>query len=121
MYSQYQIAYFYGPLQVVEASFLHKTLPVANPSMVERETRGQKDNTKWFDTMRRNRISSSTFGRVCKRKDNMSQESFVRELVDGKDNSHIPAVKYGTGNESNAARAYANYMQPLQILDCGVV
>ncbi len=56
--------------------------------------------------MRRNRIGSSNFGRVCKRKDNMSQESLVRELVNGKDISHIPAVKYGIENESNAASIY---------------
>ena len=88
--------------------------------MIEGETRGQKDNAKWFD-MRKNRISSSNFGRVCKRKDNISQEKLVSELVNGKDISHIPAVKYGIDNESNAVSIYANYMQPLQILDCGVV
>ncbi len=119
-YSQYEIVSYYGPLQVEEESFIHETLPIVNPAVVEGETRGQKDNIKWFD-MRRNRISSSNFGRVCKRKDNMSQESFVRELVNGKDISHIPAVKYGIDNESNAASIYADYMQPLQILDCGVV
>ena len=51
----------------------------------------------------------------------LSQEKMVRELVNRKDISHIPAVKYGIDNESNAAGIYANYMQPLQILDCGVV
>ena len=46
----------------------------------------------------------------------------VRELVNRKDISHIPAVKYGVDNESNnAASTYANYMHPLQILNCGVV
>jgi hypothetical protein len=70
--------------------------------------------------MRKNRISSSNFGRVCKRKDNILQEKLVSELVNGKDISHIPAVKYGIDNESNAASIYANYMQSLHILDCGV-
>ena len=119
-YSQYQVVSFYGPLKVEEDTFIHEALPVENPAVVERETRGQKDNAKWFD-MRRNRISSSNFGRVCKRKDNMSQEKMVRESVNRKDISHIPAVKYGIDNESNAASTYANYMQPLQTLDCGVV
>ena len=58
---------------------------------------------------------------MCKDKDNVSQESVVRELVNAKDISHIPAVKYGIDNESLAASTYAKYMQPLQILDCGVV
>ena len=107
-------------MQAEEDSFIHETLPVRNPTMIEGETRGQKDNAKWFD-MRKNRISSSNFGRVCKHKDNISQEKLVSELVNGKDISHIPAVKYGIDNESNAASIYANYMQPLQIRDCGVV
>jgi hypothetical protein len=117
-YSEYQTDSYYGPLQAEEDSFIHETLPVRNPTMIEGETRGQKDNAKWSD-MRKNRISSSNFGRVCKRKDNISQEKLVSELVNGKDISHIPAVKYGIDNESNAASIY--YMQPLQILDCGVV
>ena len=107
-------------MKVEEDTFTHETLPVENLAVVERETRGQKDNAKWFD-VRRNRISSSNFGPVCKLKDNISQEKMVRELVNRKDISHIPAVKYGIDNESNAASIYANYMQPLQILDCGVV
>ena len=36
----------------------------------------------------------------------------LRELANGKDISHIPAVKYGIDNESNAASIYADYMQP---------
>ena len=97
-------------MKVEEVTFIHEALPVENPAVVESETRGQKDNAKWFD-MRRNIISSSNFWRVCKLKDNMSQEKMVRELVNKKNISHIPTAKYGIDNKSNAASMYANYMQ----------
>ncbi|CAB3993641.1 ac transposable element-derived 4 [Paramuricea clavata] len=92
-YSEYQTVSYYEPLQAEEDSFIHETLPVTNATMIEGETRGQKDNAKWFD-MRKNRVSSSNFGQVCKRKDNISQEKLVSQLVNGKDISHIPAVNW---------------------------
>ena len=40
-YSQYQVVSYYGPLQIEEESFIHETLRIVNPAVIEEKTRGQ--------------------------------------------------------------------------------
>ena len=64
------------PLSYQEDRFISR-LTVPNPSLIERETRGQSNNPLWFQS-RRLRLTSSDFGLVCNRKLNISQTKFVQ-------------------------------------------
>ena len=57
------------PLSYLEDWFISH-LKVPNPSLIERETRGQGNNPFWFQS-RRLRLTSSNFGLVCNRKLNI--------------------------------------------------
>lgn len=61
---------------------------------LEIETRGQSNNTKWFEA-RRNRLTCSNFGLVYKRKANLNHSKFVENnIIKSRDISHVPAVRY---------------------------
>ena len=62
------------PLSYQEDRFISH-LKVANPSLIERETRGQSNNPCDF------KLTSSNFGLVCNRKLNISQTKFVQKFA----------------------------------------
>ena len=98
---------------------------IDNPSSVEKDTQGQSNNPLWF-SIRKNRLTSSNFGVVCKRKLNISQNIFVENtLLSKKDLSNVPAIKYGIANEAKAAKRYNEYMNAsghnVITLECGVI
>ena len=96
------------PLSHQEARFISH-LKVPNPYLIERETRGQSNSPLRFHS-RRLRLTSSSFGLVCKRKLNISQTRFVQNnLLSPKDLSNLPAIRYGISNETKAANKYAEY------------
>ena len=112
------------PLSYQEDRFISH-LNVPNPSLIERETRGQSNNPLWFQS-RRLRLTSSNFGLVCNRKLNISQTKFVQKnLLSPKDLSNVPSIRYGISNEAKAANKYAEYMtgigHDVQVLECGLV
>ena len=114
---------FTGPLSTEAEAFL-QNLSVSNPSEVESTTRGQSDNPAWFST-RKNRLTRSNFGVICKCKKALSQEKCVRStLLNQKDIAHLPAIQYGLSNESTAVGTYLEYMKythPVTVLECGTV
>jgi len=100
-------------------------LKVTDPSLTEQDTRGQSNNPLWHN-IRKNRITSSNFGLVCKRRTTLPQTKFVNNnLLFSKDISHIQSIKYGISNESKAVEKYVEYMRAcgnnVQALECGVV
>ena len=68
-----------------------KSLVIDYPLVVEQNTREQCNNPFWLN-MRKNRLTSSNFGAVCKRKSNM-HDKFLKETL-LKDLSNVPAIKY---------------------------
>lgn len=63
---------------------------------LEKDTIGQTSCALWFNE-RRKRLTASNFHRVINRKDGF--EMLAAELLNPKDISHIPAVKYGRDME----------------------
>ncbi len=104
-------------------SFL-ESLVIDDPLVIEQNTRGQCDNPTWFN-MRKNRLTSSNFGAVCKRKSN-THDKFIKEtLLNPKDISNVPPVKYGLENEMKAAQIYEKNMtssrNQITLMQCGTI
>lgn len=97
------------PLNFEESHFIDK-LQVNNPSEIEINTRGQSDNSLWFN-IRKHRLTSSNFGLVCKRKTGINQKNFVNTLLTNKDLSNVTSINYGKTNEDKAADKYVDYMK----------
>ena len=99
-----------------------KSLVIDDPLVVEQNTRGQCNNPVWFN-MRKNRLTSSNFGAVCKRKSNM-HDKFLKETL-LKDLFNVPAIKYGLENETKAAKIYEKNMKSLRntiiLMQCGTI
>jgi hypothetical protein len=113
-----------GPHNPDRSSFLEK-LKVDDPSEIEQKTIGQSTNPTWF-SMRQNRLTSSNFGVICKRKKGKSHEHFVRAtLLNQSDISNVPSIKYGIENESKAADIYENTLactrNEVKVMQCGTV
>jgi hypothetical protein len=123
-HSHVPLSMYAGPHNPDRCSFLQK-LEVDDPSEIEQKTIGQSTNPTWF-SMRKNRLTSSNFGVVCKRKKGKSHEHFVRAtLLNQSDISNVPSVKYGIENEAKAADIYENTMacirNEVKVMQCGTV
>lgn len=60
-------------------AFLEK-LNNDDPIIVELETQDQSRNLKWFE-YRRNKLTASNFGRICKRRRNTKTDSILKTLL----------------------------------------
>lgn len=68
---------------------------------IEFETRNQIDNQKWF-VERRNRLTASNFGKVCKMRSNTSCKNTVHDILYGNVNTN--AMNYGKQYEEIGIR-----------------
>ncbi|XP_039343718.1 uncharacterized protein LOC120371697 [Mauremys reevesii] len=96
---------------------------------VERETRGQRDNPKWYE-WRENRITASVAPRIanCKFVNGKSSEvpqSYLKDVVSSGSKMQTPAMSWGTRNEKKAVQAYEELQsrrtgRSVKVEDCGL-
>ncbi|XP_053930903.1 uncharacterized protein LOC128853081 [Cuculus canorus] len=96
---------------------------------VEKETRGQQSNPKWYE-WRENRITASVAPRIANSKfangktDEVPQ-SYLKAVVSSSNKVQTPAMSWGVRNEKAAVRAYEQLKsqavgKPVQVEDCGL-
>lgn len=72
---------------------------------IEELTRLQSDNDMWF-VERRQRITASIAGRICKLRDSTDNTATLRELLGHTRTVNTPAVRHGRDHENDAIKAY---------------
>ncbi|XP_075013353.1 uncharacterized protein LOC142085387 [Calonectris borealis] len=96
---------------------------------VEKETRGQRSNPKWYE-WRENRITASVAPRIANSKfangktDEVPQ-SYLKAVVSSSPGVQTPAMSWGLRNEEKAVRAYEQLKsqavgKPVRVEDCGL-
>ncbi|XP_029884097.1 uncharacterized protein LOC115347169 [Aquila chrysaetos chrysaetos] len=96
---------------------------------VEKETRGQRSNPKWYE-WRENRITASVAPRIANSKfangktDKVPQ-SYLKAVVSSSPGVQTPAMSWGLRNEKAAVRAYEQLKsqavgKPVRVDDCGL-
>uniref|UniRef100_A0A8C8RJF9 YqaJ viral recombinase domain-containing protein n=1 Tax=Pelusios castaneus TaxID=367368 RepID=A0A8C8RJF9_9SAUR len=96
---------------------------------VERETRGQRDNPKWYE-WRENRITASVAPRIANSKfvNGKSSEvpqSYLKAVVSSGSRVQTPAMSWGIRNEKRAVQAYEALQsrrvgRPVKVEECGL-
>ncbi|XP_005484912.1 uncharacterized protein LOC135451752 [Zonotrichia leucophrys gambelii] len=95
---------------------------------VEKETRGQRENPKWYE-WRENRITASVAPKIANSKFANSKtdevpKSYLKEVVGSGSKVQTPAMSWGIRNEKVAVEAYKQKLQkggkPVQVEDCGL-
>lgn len=83
---------------------------------IEFDTRSQANNNKWF-IERRNRLTASNFGKVCKMRPSTSCKALVHNILYG--NPQTNAMEYGKLSEELALKKLEEQIQkPIQ--KCGL-
>jgi len=87
---------------------------------LEFDTREQSSSSKWF-AERRNRLTASDFGKICKMRQTTSCRNAVfSKLYNSSGNINEPiACKYGKDMESAAIKSFENKMG-VQVNRCGL-
>jgi len=70
---------------------------------IEQSTIGQRDNPLWYE-YRKGRITASAVGPIIRRK--QLDGEFIKQCMDPKDISGIPAIQWGVRNEEKARSDY---------------
>ncbi|KAG6924630.1 alk-exo [Chelydra serpentina] len=112
-----------------KASKFSSLLTTEDVVKVERETRGQRDNPKWYE-WRENRITASVAPRIANSKfvNGKSSEvpqSYLKAVVSSGSKVQTPAMSWGTRNEKRAVQAYEELQsrrtgRPVKVEDCGL-
>ena len=92
------------------------TLTFSDCIQIEKETRGQTNNPKWFKERER-RLTSSNFGKIIKRKS--ITEKFIKCLIKPASFTSEP-TSYGKNNETNAIQNYIKRTGN-HVHDCGII
>mgnify|MGYP005950799817 CR=1 FL=1 len=96
------------------------TTSLQDAEKIEKETVDQANCELWFKE-RRDRLTASQFGKICKRKKNVN-EIFLRNIFPSSNKTFsTSATSYGKGNENSAKRKYLESFQERHIHDCGLV
>ncbi|XP_050758562.1 uncharacterized protein LOC127020142 [Gymnogyps californianus] len=96
---------------------------------VEKETRGQWSNPKWYE-WRENRITASVAPRIANSKFANGKtaevpQSYLKAVVSSRPGVQTPAMSWGVRNEKVAVQAYEQLKsqavgKPVQVEDCGL-
>jgi YqaJ-like viral recombinase domain len=100
------------------------TVTLIEQQLIEKETRGQASNSRWFEE-RRQRLTASNFGEVCKRR--APPGPLVKRILYSV-NFTSAAIEWGKEHESTAITAYEkamnvkyNFAEPLfEVHPCGL-
>lgn len=104
--------------QIKKHEFIQQiTLSEASKIILEHETRDQAHNQKWFSE-RRNRLTASNFGKICKMRPQTSCKSTVHNILYS--NTTTKAMEYGKNTEEIALK-YLEKEIGKQIKQCGLV
>lgn len=96
------------------------TTSLRDAEKIEKGTVDQANCELWFKE-RRDRLTASQLGEICKRKKNVN-EIFLRNIFPSSNNTFsTSATSYGKGNENSAKRKYLESFQERHIHDCGLV
>jgi len=99
-----------------KAEFM-KSLTLCKKTL-EYETRNQYDSQTWF-TERRNRLSASNFGKICKMRSNTSCKNTVFEILYNTNNTKTNAIEYGKKSEVMAIKTLEKIIKK-PIEKCGL-
>ncbi|XP_068001253.1 uncharacterized protein [Melanerpes formicivorus] len=96
---------------------------------VEKETRGQRSNPKWYE-WRENRITASVAPRIANSKfangkTDEVPKSYLKAVVSSSPGIQTPAMSWGLRNEKAAVQAYEQLKsqavgKPVRVEDCGL-
>ena len=87
---------------------------------IEKETVSQANCELWYKE-RRERLTASQFGKVCKRK-KVVNEVFLKDIFPVSSKSFTSsATTYGKANEKAAKKKYLEFFQERHIHDCGLI
>lgn len=96
---------------------------------MEKETRGQRSNPKWYE-WRENRITASVAPRIANSKfangkTDEVPKSYLKAVVSPNPGVQTPAMSWGLRNEKVAVQAYEQLKsqavgKPVQVEDCGL-
>ena len=78
----------------------------AEARSLEMKTRGQAKSALWHDA-RSTRLTSSMFGRICKRTDRTDDSKLALQILHPPNLAKVTAIRYGVANEPNAIEEYS--------------
>ncbi|CAG9134964.1 unnamed protein product [Plutella xylostella] len=85
---------------------------------IQTNTLQQSDSQDWIE-QRKKRLTASIFGKICKRKNNISCAPLVKSIVTSKNLSNVPSIAYGKENEGQALQQLA-HQEKIKISKCGL-
>lgn len=92
----------YEDLKIQKTKFINALkLTDEQYRVIEENTRNQRNCQQWFNE-RRNRLTASNFGKVCKMKRTTSCKNMVHTLLYGTHFQNIKQLEYGKEFESKA-------------------
>jgi len=94
------------------------SLSLTAKQTLEFETRNQSDSQTWF-TERRNRLTASNFGKICKMRPNTSCKNTVFEILYNTNNTKSNAIDYGKESEDMAIKTLEKIIKK-PIKKCGL-
>ncbi|XP_041971818.1 uncharacterized protein LOC121727854 isoform X2 [Aricia agestis] len=91
---------------------------VNNREEVERDTILQAESPLWLE-LRRCLLTASSFGKVCKRRHNISSAPLVKSHLYSYSLDHIKSIKHGKVNEATAIRQLEEQIS-IKVHKCGL-
>lgn len=85
---------------------------------IERETILQSASSEWLE-LRRKLLTASNFGRIIKRRPNISCSNLVKDLLYKECISHVKSIKHDTDNEKIAVEQLS-LQEAITIEPCGL-
>jgi len=105
-------------LEIKKEQFISQLkLNVEEYQKLEKNTRSQRNCQQWFKE-RRNRLTASNFGKVCKMRRTTSCKNIVHSLLYGTQFQNIKQLEYGKQFESEALFQASNILKK-NIDTCG--
>lgn len=85
---------------------------------IQKNTIQQNNSPDWIE-QRKKRLTASFFGKICKRKKDISCTPLVKSIVRPKDLSNVLSIAYGKQNEEKALSQIA-HQEKIKIERCGL-